>query len=69
MKMKKYAMYTLVGLASLMLVLMLVLSVMLGIRYFNSVTAVERTVQADENVKCFVVTTSDGVSTDCWKVE
>lgn len=67
--MKKYAIYITAGLTCLVLVLSLILCVMFGIRYFNSVTAVERTVQVEENVKCFVVTTSDGVATDCWKEE
>ena len=44
-------------------------AVLYGMKWFNSATSIERTVQADENVKCFVVATTDGVSTDCWKVD
>ena len=64
-KQKEYAAIA----AGMTIIMIAIFTVMLFIRWFNSKTIQHSVINPKPGIECVVVSTTDGASVDCWRIE
>ena len=57
-----------IGVCAFVVVVGFVLGIMYFLRFFNAATLHNQVITPKEGVECVVVSASDSISVDCWKV-
>lgn len=47
--------------------ILFLLVVMIGVRYFNSMSLIKDLYSPTEGVECLIISSTDGTAVDCWK--